>query len=159
MSEQNNQRRKHIMTPSNAITVTLNNPTAGQLAALSDILNGVEQNRTSSEEADKPKTRKNARPPKTVSHEEDEEFGTEGALDEEDLEVSSDDTESEDTEDESVSWEDVTEALNTYGGKHPDEAKAILLGFNIKSTKELKAHKNKWEPVYRKVMAKLKKAK
>ena|SRR5271166_4070175 len=155
-----------MQVSNSAITITLNNPTAGQLAALTDILNGVEQNVGATEEAAKPKTRRGKKAPeKTVSDDEDEEFGIQGAVDEEDLEDSSDesddtDTESEDEDDEeeqaACSWEDVTDVLNTYGSKHPDEAKAILLGFNIKSTKELKAHKNKWEPVYRKVKSKLK---
>jgi hypothetical protein len=97
---------------------------------------------------------KRGRPPlTTVSDEEDNEFGTK-ELSEEGLE--DDDETTDDSEEETLTFEEVKEALNRYGNKHPSEAKGILLSFNLKSTKELKEVKTKWEPVYRKVMAKLK---
>lgn len=109
------------------------------------------------------KAGKKSKPENTVSDEEDEDFGKK-ILSKKDLEEDSkddaddseDEEESEDDED-ALTFEEVKAALNKYGNKKPEEAKAILLGFNIKSTKELEKHKNKWEPVYRKIQAKLKK--
>jgi hypothetical protein len=81
----------------------------------------------------------------------------------EDEDTDSDESEDESDEDDepSVSFQDVRAALNKYGEKHPDQARAILSTFNIKSPKELAAKHNEkyWEPVYRKVMAKIKAAK
>jgi hypothetical protein len=83
---------------------------------------------------------------------------TEETDDEEDEEGSEGDDEADEP---SVSFQDVRAALNKYGEKHPDQARAILSTFNIKSPKELSAKHNEkyWEPVYRKVMAKIKAAK
>lgn len=115
---------------------------------------------TQSDEAEAPtkKTRgKKAKPEATVSEEEEEEFGTKGALDEEELEEEEESEEEESEEEESgLDWDELKAAINKYGEKKPEDMKAILLGFNMKSTKELEKHKNKWEPVYRKVMVKLK---
>lgn len=105
----------------------------------------------------KKKAAKKSKPAKTVSEDEEEEFGTKGAVDEDELEDEDAEESDDDAEDEdALPWETVKEAINKYGNKKPDEMKAILLSFNFKSTKELQQHKVKWEPVYRKVMAKLK---
>jgi len=133
------------------ISVTLSGITSAQLAAIENLL---------SEEANPPKKTKKAQPEPTVSEDEDEDFGKK-AMTEEDLdEDESDDEDEEEEEDDepSVSFSDVRAALNKYGEKHPDQARAILSGFNIKNTKELAAKQNEkyWEPVYRKVMAKIK---
>lgn len=105
-------------------------------------------------------------PEKTISDEEDEDFGSE-ELEEEDLEVADDedtdeeseedDEESEDEEDEaSLKFDEVKKAMNRFGESNPVAMKAILASFNIKNSKELEKHPKKWEPVYRKTMAKLK---
>lgn len=108
----------------------------------------------------KKKAAKKSKPAKTVSEDEEEEFGTKGAVDEDELEDEDEDAEESDDDaeedEDALPWETVKEAINKYGNKKPDEMKAILLSFNFKSTKELQQHKVKWEPVYRKVMAKLK---
>jgi hypothetical protein len=109
--------------------------------------------------------KKRGRPAKTVSDDEEEDFGKkplskkdlsaddeEEESEEEETEESSDDEEEESDE---LTFGDITDAINEYGEKHVDEMKAILLSHNIKSTKELKLHPKKWEPVYRKVMTKL----
>jgi TATA-binding protein-associated factor Taf7 len=85
---------------------------------------------------------------------------TEEDNDEDSEEESEGDDEADETEP-SVSFQEVRAALNKYGEKHPDQARAILSTFNIKSPKELAAKQNEkyWEPVYRKVMAKIKAAK
>jgi hypothetical protein len=106
----------------------------------------------------KKKAAKKGKPSKTVSDDEDEDFGTKGAVDEDELEEDDADESDDDAEEDedALPWETVKEAINKYGNKSPDAMKAILLSFNFKSTKELQQHKVKWEPVYRKVMAKLK---
>jgi hypothetical protein len=79
-----------------------------------------------------------------------------------DSETGEESSEESDEDDEpAISFQDVRAALNKYGEKHPDQARAILSTFNIKSPKELSAKHNEkyWEPVYRKVMAKIKAAK
>lgn len=102
----------------------------------------------------KKSTRK--KPAPTVDDEEDEDFGTE-ALEKEDLDESDEEDLDED-EEPSVTFKEVRAALNKYGEKYPDQARAILAGFNIKSPKELSSTSNQkyWSPVYKKVMSKLK---
>lgn len=165
------------MTQSTSITVTIPNPTAGQLAALTDILNAVEQNETSTENASKVK-RGRGRPAKTVSEDEDEEFGTkplgkkdlkndededeetEASESDEDEDESNDGNEEEDDEEEGLSFDTVKAAINKYGEKKPDDMKAILASFGFKGTKQLsEAKPSKWQAVYDKVQAKLKKKK
>lgn len=147
-----------------SITVTIPNPTAGQLSALTDLMNGVEQNKTASDAANQKKTSKRTTPEDTVDEEEEETFGNKkltkkelAEKDEDETDEETDETEEETDEDEDgLTFDQLTAAINKYGNKKPDEMKAILLGFNLKSTKELKQHKNKWAPVYTKVLAKLK---
>lgn len=144
-----------------AMTVTIHNPTAAQLEWLAKKFTWSGE---TTEET--PVKTKKTKPLKTAAED------TESEMDEDDLssddapedELSEEDEMQKDADDEDddtdgLSFDEVKAALNKYGVKHPDEAKAILLGFNIKSTKELKNHQKKWEPVYRKVMAKLKKMK
>lgn len=133
----------------NTITVTIPNPTPAQLAALSAILDPRQ-------EATNPpvtgRTRK-SKPLPTVDEEESEDFGTKEMTEEE-----LDETEhsEEEEEEDGLTFDQVKAAINKYGEKNPDGMKAILLTFNVKTTKELSQHEKKWEPVYNKVMAKLK---
>jgi hypothetical protein len=153
-----------------AISVNVNNLTPAQFAAIHKILTVTDQE---SEDAAPVKRAKKSKPAATVSDDEDEEFAKAPVRArelEEDEEVSEDDedeTEVADDEDEdedeepSVTFAEVKAAINKYGEKHPDQMRAILLGFNIKGPKELAAKGNEkyWQPVYRKVMAKLKASK
>lgn len=156
----------------NSITVTIPNPTPEQIQAIASILGtkvvggylttdtGKTGEATLAGLATSAKKGASKKAPaKTVSEDEDEDFGKE-ELDEEDLadEDSDEDEESDDEEDE-ISFEDVRVAVNQFGGKNPEGATAILTSFGFKSVKELKGHKNKWEPIYRKVMAQIKKTK
>jgi len=149
-----------------AVTVTIPNPTAAQMIAIAELLEAGAQNETAAEEASKP-AKKRGRPAKTVSDDEDEDFGkkelSEEDLDEDEGEESDEesDEDAEDDEEPSVTFAEVRGAINKYGEKHPDQMRAILLGFGLKGPKELSATKNQkhWEPIYRKVMAKLKASK
>lgn len=120
------------------------------------------------------RTRKKDEPEDTVDEEEDEDFGKKTMKkkdleeDEDELEASDDaeDEEEETDEDDSeegptVDFKTLRAAVNKYGEKAPDQMRAILAGFKIKSPKELSAVKNEkhWDGVYRKVMAKLKTSK
>lgn len=102
------------------------------------------------------------KPAPTVDDEEDEDFGTK-PLKAKDLEEDEDtDTdESDEDEEPTITFAEVRALLNKYGEKYPDQARAILAGFNIKSPKELSATQNEkyWGPIFRKVMAKMKAAK
>lgn len=82
----------------------------------------------------------------------DEEETTEEDEDEEETEEEESEEESEDDEEEeSVSFADVKRAIDKHGDKKPKEMKALLSGFNIKSTAELKTNKKKWGPVLKKI--------
>lgn len=156
---------KIMNTNVNSITVTIPNPTPKVIAAIAAILNettdttvGMTSDTASLAGITKARrgSTKTTNPAKTVSPDEDEDFATE-ALDEEDLDVTDDeDTDDETDEDEGLDFATVKAAINKYGEKKPNDMKTILSGFNLKSTKELQAKKTKWEPVYRKVMVKLK---
>lgn len=103
------------------------------------------------------KKTKTTKPAKTVSDDEDEDFGTEemGSADlDEETET---DEDAEDEDEATLTFDEVKAAVNKYGNKNADQMRAILHGFNLKSTKELERNKKYWEPVYRKVMAKMKK--
>lgn len=140
-----------MSTQNNSVTVTIMSPTGAQMEAINKIL-GTNGDSTTTATV---KTRK--APPTTVSDDEDEDFGTK-KMTKKNLKntTEEDDDESEDKESE-ITFEEVKEVLNEYGEDHPDEARAILMGFNIKSTKELKTMPSKWELVWRKVKAKMKK--
>lgn len=162
----------------NSITVTIPNPTQKQIAALAEIIDTRYLVDETTTPAKKTKSRK--APAKTVSEDEDEDYGTEEMEEgDEDLEgddeeeevplkkkatskkkaavvEEEDEDEEEADEDGGLDWDEVRDAMNTYGEKNKAGMKAILAGVNVKTTKELMTHKNKWEPVYRKVMAKLK---
>lgn len=144
------------MTPTTTLNVTLTGVTPTQFEALTKLLSGETP------------SKKKTTPQKTVSDDEDEDFGTKPLkaknLEEDyESEESDEDSEEDETEDEesSITFKDVRAAVNKYGEKHPDQMRAILLGFNMKSPKELSAKHNErhWEPLYRKVMAKIKAAK
>jgi hypothetical protein len=132
----------------NAITFTVNNPTAEQITAITNILNGGVN-----------ATARRGRPAKTVSPEESEEFGN-AALSEED--VSTDETDDAETdtdgEDEGLTFKTVKNAINKYGNMNAKGMKAIYAGFKVENTKVLEGKPKLWEPVYRKVMAALKRA-
>lgn len=114
---------------------------------------------------------KKSKPPKTVSDDEDEDFGKK-PLKAKDLEDDEDDVDTatdEDSDDEEdadedaddnpqVTFKELRAAVNKYGEKKPDQMRAILLGFNMKSPKELSAKgaERYWDAVYAKVNAKLK---
>jgi hypothetical protein len=98
------------------------------------------------------KRAKKTEPEPTVSEEEDESFGIR-TLSEEDL--VEEEIETDDEEHSALTFDTVKDALNEYGHKHPDEARAILLGVGVKSSKELERTPKKWDAVYAKVMAKL----
>lgn len=145
------------------MTVTIHNPTPAQLEWLTKKFSSPQDT-----DEETTTTKKRSRPAKTVSDDEDKEFATKGSMTDDDLsdddapEQSEDEETDEDEEEDEtdgLSFDEVKSAINKYGEKHPDEMKAILLGFNIKTTKELKMVQKKWGPVYTKVMAKLKKMK
>lgn len=152
----------------NSITITIPNPTSVQMEAIAAIMGaapvgGVRVGSASDSplagiSRAKRGASKRAAPLKTVSPDEDEDYGTE-AIDEDELDVASDedlDVEADEDEEESrVTFDMVKAAINKYGDKKPDAMKAILTGFNLKGTKELERTKSKWQPVYDKVMAKL----
>lgn len=140
----------------NAVTITLSNPSPEQLSALSALLN-----------QDAPVTKRGrGRPAKTVSFDEAENFGTKELSEEElgEIEeteeteegVEEEETEEEAEEEETLSFDTVKEAINKFGNKKPDAMKNILTSFGVKNTKDLEKKKAKWQPVYAKVMAKLK---
>lgn len=142
------------------LSITLTGVTPAQVQAITKIMQ---------EETPATRTRK-SKPETTVSEEEDEDFGKKPLrakdLDEDTDEDESDESESNDgdedeDEEPAVTFAEVRAALNKYGEKHPDQARAILSGFNIKGPKELSAKHNQkyWAPVYAKVMAKIKAAK
>lgn len=149
------------MQQQHSVSLTLSNPTAGQLAAINDILSTVEGS-TNTEVT--PTRRTRGRPAKTVSEEESESFGTKTLtardLEEINEEINADIEaeeldESEEEEESGVTFDQVKAVINKYGEKKPDEMRAILAGFNVKSTKQLADLPAKWEPVYNKVQAKL----
>lgn len=151
------------MKITHSTSVTLHGITAEQFTAIQALLNGKTATDTD-EDTDavdmtelKKKAAKKTKPAKTVSEDEDEDFGEKEMMGEDLDEDADEDADEDEDEEEGLTFEEVKAAINKYGNKHPDQMKAILLGFNFKSTKELKEHKAKWEPVYRKVMAKLKK--
>lgn len=140
------------MTPVTSITITIPNPTAGQMLALNDIMSATH------ETTPKKRGTKNTAPQKTVSEEEEESFGAK-ALDEEDLDdrdQTDTDSDDEDEGESSVTFDQVKAAIDKYGEKKPNDMTAILKACGVSSTKELKANKNRWEHVYRKTLAKLK---
>lgn len=133
-----------------SITVTIPNPTAGQLLALSDILGATD-------EVAAAKSGRKSKPAKTVSKDEEENFG-EDAISEEELEEGEEEESEEESEEEEteLTFDDVKDVINEYGEKHAAQMKAILLSFGCKNTKELSTKKSKWQPVLDKVNAKLK---
>lgn len=160
------------MTPTFSITVGGLN--SKQFEAIRTILAGEKA------EDEKPAKSKKA-PVKTVSPDEDEDLGKE-AVDEDEVEDDEDEDEADESEDEDEdesededsdsddeeeedekqagpSFDEVKKVINRYGKTHPDQMKNILLGFNLKSTKELEKHPKKWEPVLRKTLGALKKLK
>lgn len=109
-------------------------------------------------------TAKRGKPAKTVSEDESEDFGKralkkEDLHDDEECEALDEDESDDEDSDNEVPFSKVKAAINLYGEDHPDEMKAILLSFNFKSTKELEKQPKKYEAVYNKVMAQLKKLK
>ena len=149
----------------NSITVTIPNPTTAQMNTIAGLLASMGE---AAETAPK-KRASRAKPAKTVSDEEDEDFGKkamtskdvedeDNADDEEESETESEEEDDEDGEEEEpgVTFDEVKAAMNKYGEKFPDQMRAILLAHNLKSPKELKNHPKYWEPVYRKTMAKIK---
>jgi hypothetical protein len=124
-----------------------------------------------------------SKPEATVDEEEDEDFGKktlkkkdldededeadDADEEEEELEASDDDedeAEEEDTDEDAgpeVDLKQLKAAVNKLGEKQPDVMRAILMGFKIKSPKDLQLTKNEkhWDGVYRKVMAKIKASK
>lgn len=148
------------MNPTN-ISVTVQNPTTAQWRVLATLLTEGGTERTDGDEheasEETPVRARRGRPAKTVSPDEDEDFGT-SEISAKDLREEAEEEEEtdEDEDSEELDWATLKAAVNEYGEKNVDGMKAILASFNLKSTKELKNSENKWEPVYRKVMAKLK---
>lgn len=151
------------------LNIAVTGLTPEKLTALVKSLQGIqseiEETSTTDITALKAKSKKTT-PETTVSDDEDEDFGTKTLKskdledDEEDLddeEVEEDDSDDEDDAPE-VDFKTLRNAVNTYGEKKPDQMKAILLTFNMKSPKELSAKHNErhWDAVYLKVKAKLK---
>lgn len=148
--------------------ITFKNLSLETMKSLTATVSGLSEKseKSNEEETPSPAKKKRGRPAKTVSDEEDEDFGKK-AMTEEDLEEeeSNDDGDSDtddsdsDGDDDSeggLTFDEVREAVNKYGAKNPEGMKLILNSFNLKSSKELQKHKGKWEAVYRKTMAKLK---
>lgn len=137
------------MRTTTSMSVILNNVSPEQFEAINKLL-AVDTEETAAKA-------KRAKPTNTVSEEEDEDFGT-SAMDEDDLTETEEDAVEEEEEPAGVTFAELKAAINKYGEKHPDQMRAILAGFNIKSPKELASTKNEkyWQPVYEKVMAKLK---
>lgn len=154
-------------------SITFHDLNLNEITQLNSLLHSLRSGpETSDQAAPSEAPKKRGRPAKTVSPDEDEDFGKkplkkkdlksddedeseEEDLDEED-EDESDDGDPEEEEDDSLSFDEVSDVINKYGGKDAKGMKEIYSGFNLKNTKELKANPKKWEPVYRKVMAKLK---
>ena len=151
------------MQTNTSITVTIPNPTAGQLAQITDLMNAAEQNSTAQAASSTPKKSRSTRktPEPTVSPDEDENFGT-SAIDEEELNDDDAPSDEEDEEETSgVTFDQVKTLLDRYGAKKPNAATALLKSFDINTTKELRSAPKKWEAVYRKLnsaLASLKKA-
>lgn len=148
------------MSNVNSITLTIPNLTPSQVNAITEILAG----KVAAPLADITKAKRGVSkkaPLKTVSPDEDPDFGAE-ALEEDDIEVEAADVDEDEEadededEDDGITFDQVRAVINKYGDKKPDAMKAILTGFNLKGTKELERTKSKWQPVYDKVSAKLK---
>lgn len=143
------------MQTTNSITFTVANPTAQQISAIASILDGTVFNAATKAPviaslaplATQGKKGGKA-PTKTVSEDEDETYGT-SAIEESEFDEVIDEDE-EDAEP-TVSFDEVKAAINKYGQKNPKNMQLILAGFNIKSTKELKAAPSKWEVVLMKI--------
>lgn len=172
-----------------AVTVTIPNPTSAQMIAIAELLEAAEQNETAQTAVTTKKTKRSKPlktvsddedetfGTKAMSEDDLEDIDTDEDEapakktkskkavatddDETDEDAETDTDSDEDDEEPSVTFQEVKAAINKYGEKHPDQMRAILLAFNIKGPKELAARHNEkyWEPVYRKVMAKLKAAK
>ncbi len=160
------------MAQTNSVTITLSNPSLGQLNAIRAIMIGDVQGpidaRGEEEEAPKKRTRK-AKPENTVSDDEDENFGkkklTKKDLEEdEEIEEEEDEegkeshdeeeTEEEDDEEGAISFATVRAALNKYGDKKPLACDALLKSFGVNNKKDLSAASpKKLEKIYRKVIA------
>ncbi len=126
--------------------------------------------------AKKGASKKKAAPVKTVSPDEDEDYGTSGDLTDEELEVEEEDEkpvkrkaaskkvveEDEEEEEESdddapsIEFDEVRAAINKLGNRDASAMKTILASFNLKTAKEVERHPKKYEAIYRKVMTKLK---
>jgi len=158
---------------SRSISVTIPNPTAAQLAIINSLLD--------SDTATLAKRTRKSAPEKTVSDDEDEDTGTgketlkslkkslktlkdeaedESEESDDDAEEDEESDEGEDEDDvdtgDTITFAEVKAAIDRYGDRKPKDMAAVLAGFNVKSTRELKETPKKWEPVYRKVMAKIK---
>lgn len=137
---------KNNLTTSTTVSVT--NITPAQYEAITKLLQSTKG--------------KTDAPQDTVSEEEEETFGKK-PLSKKDLKNSSEEEEQEeeenedDEDDEGLDFDTLKAAINKYGEKKPEQMRTILHSFNLKNTKELQQHSQKWEPVYRAVMAKLKK--
>jgi SWI/SNF-related matrix-associated actin-dependent regulator 1 of chromatin subfamily A len=151
----------------NSISVTIPNPTAAQIQALTSILAGTATATTATTTTtttiakgslDKlvaGSTKKTKAPPKTVSTEEDEDFG-EDALDEEDLELADNaDDEEEDEDEPALDFATVKAACMEWRERNETSFKTILTAHNIKSIRELETKPKKWAPVYETISMKL----
>lgn len=136
------------------VTLTLPNLTHAQAAQVLALLGDNEPSAT--ETFTKTRRSKRPQPEPTVTDEDEEEI--EAASDEEEEEETDTDEESDESDDEDsvLSFSTLKDAINKYGAKQPEKMKALLLSFNLKSTKELQTTPKKWEAVYRKVQAALK---
>jgi hypothetical protein len=154
------------MHSTNSATFTINNPTKEQLAVILKAMKaskmGAPENTVSEEEDEnfgkKPLTKKQlkAKAAQEEEAEEESEEESEEAEEESDAEEEEEsEEEAEDEEEASLSFEEVKATIGRLGAKHPTKAEAILKSFNLANLKELKAAPKKWEPVYKKVKARL----
>lgn len=140
----------------NAITFTVNNLTVEQFTAISNILNsdlatncapGAGESLTTLAKVS------GRRPAKTVSADESDDFGTES--------LTADDVAEENTpetnDDQGLTWDQVKGAINKYGTANAKGMKAIYASLKVENTRVLSDKPKLWEPVYRKVMAALRK--
>lgn len=155
------------MQHTNSVTFTVNNPTQDQLAVILKAMKGAKAgapaNTVSPDEDEnfgkKPLTKKQLKEKEEAEEKESEEDSEEDSEESETEEEEESEEESEDEEEDSeepgLSFEEVKGTIGRLGAKHPTKAEAILKSFNLANLKELKAAPKKWEPVYKKVKAKL----
>lgn len=124
--------RKKTNGESATVALTFNGLTASEAKTLLELVHG----------------KKMSKGPKKTTEEEEE------SEDEEESEEENEDEEESEEEDEpKVTFLQVKKLVDLHGEKQPKKMKALLAGFKLKSTAELKAAKKKWPAVMKKIKA------